>query len=632
VARPNGDNELRAAWKNNGAIESPHSQAAALPQSVRIEPERPGWIRKGIVVSLSEILTPIETGPDRPADIPVAAWKHPIGGRVLDAGRAVQGVTPVLIDDGPDQGLPLGGLGSGSIGRTHRGDFARWHLEIGKHHYQTAYANQFSVYVERDDERLAQVLCTERPADQLQDWQWEYPRGAGSYYALFPRAWFDYTWEALPIRLTQEQLSPVIPGNDRESCLPVGAFEWRVENPGDRPVKIGLMLTWENLLGSALVGGQAPSLLAHNRNSARRDGHLIGVELRRDHPFSGAAWDGSLAIATVEMPGVTVSYRSRFVIDESGAELWRDFADDGRLDNRDDPQLSGDERIGAALAVSFELAPGESKAIPFAVAWDLPVVAFPDGARWHKRYTRFYGDSGGNAWEIATDALRYYRGWRREIKAWQQPILDDPQRPEWYKTALFNELYYLIDGGTLWVDGPLDAPENQRRSGLFAYLECYDYPFYATHDVAFYSSWAILQLWPELERQELLQFAATVEQADLSEFVVEATQQRSARKLKGALPHDLGGPRDSPFLRSNAYTWQNINDWKDLNLKYVLRAYRDYLLLDDPALLDQVWPTIPVALEYIRRFDRDGDGLPDHHGPDQTYDTWSSRAGSSSSR
>ncbi|KAF5395365.1 hypothetical protein PHET_12163, partial [Paragonimus heterotremus] len=24
--------------------------------------------------------------------------------------------------------------------------------------------------------------------------------------------------------------------------------------------------------------------------------------------------------------------------------------------------------------------------------------------------------------------------------------------PDWYKSALFNELYYLTDGGTLWLD------------------------------------------------------------------------------------------------------------------------------------------------------------------------------------
>ena len=35
---------------------------------------------------------------------------------------------------------------------------------------------------------------------------------------------------------------------------------------------------------------------------------------------------------------------------------------------------------------------------------------------------------------------------------WQRPVLSDPRLPDWYKSALYNELYVLVDGGTLWID------------------------------------------------------------------------------------------------------------------------------------------------------------------------------------
>ena len=35
--------------------------------------------------------------------------------------------------------------------------------------------------------------------------------------------------------------------------------------------------------------------------------------------------------------------------------------------------------------------------------------------------------------------------WRDAIERWQAPVLTDPDRPDWYKAALFNELY--PDGG-----------------------------------------------------------------------------------------------------------------------------------------------------------------------------------------
>lgn len=55
--------------------------------------------------------------------------------------------------------------------------------------------------------------------------------------------------------------------------------------------------------------------------------------------------------------------------------------------------------------------------------------------------------------------------------------------PAWYKSALFNELYFLADGGTIWLEVPEDSlPEELAGSmcqlrpilteyGRFGYLE-----------------------------------------------------------------------------------------------------------------------------------------------------------------
>lgn len=43
----------------------------------------------------------------------------------------------------------------------------------------------------------------------------------------------------------------------------------------------------------------------------------------------------------------------------------------------------------------------------------------------------------------------------------------------WYKSALFNELYYISDGGSLWLEMPTnESPKDVRHEyGRFAYLE-----------------------------------------------------------------------------------------------------------------------------------------------------------------
>lgn len=45
--------------------------------------------------------------------------------------------------------------------------------------------------------------------------------------------------------------------------------------------------------------------------------------------------------------------------------------------------------------------------------------------------------------------------------------------PDWYKSAIFNESYYVADGGTVWLDVSDDTTLNEhiRKWGRFGYLE-----------------------------------------------------------------------------------------------------------------------------------------------------------------
>ena len=83
-------------------------------------------------------------------------------------------------------------------------------------------------------------------------------------------------------------------------------------------------------------------------------------------------------------------------------------------------------------------------------------------------------------------------------------------------------------------------------------------------------------------------------------------------------------PEGDPFIAVNEPGWQDTNDWKDLNSKFVLMVYRDYVLTGrtDKAFLRETWPAMKDAIEYLRQFDHGG-GVPENSGyPDQTYDDW----------
>jgi non-lysosomal glucosylceramidase len=575
--------------------------------------------------------------------IPEAAWRRPLGLALENPGHAKAGSGN--IDDGHFQGAPVGGFGSGTFSRTYRGNFERWHVKAGVHKYQNVPANQFAVFVQPEGEKpIAQALSSQRPeGGSLSGWNWNGPAAQGEYASLYPKAWFAYKSKELPVTLTLEQFSPVIPNNYKESSYPVAVYNWYVANPSNKRVTVSVLFSWANMVGWFRDTSNGFYLALNQQNVNRykaeplKQGSMQGIvfdRLRLD-PVS-EDWDGQFAIATAADSGVEVTHYTTYLPDQGGAEVWRPFSTDGRLPNSDLDFASSGMNMAGAIAVKFTLAPGEKRTVPMVVAWDLPIVQFAGGRKWARHYTRFFDRSGTNAWKIARTALENREEWSKQIDAWQKPIIEDNSTPLWYRGMLFNELYELTDGGSFWAH-ELNAPANPnhpaaKEDDSFGFLECYDYPFYGSLDVRFYASAALARLWPEIEKQEMRQFADAIPESDTRKYVWNAQLLRGRklvlfdRKTAGAAPHDLGTPQEDPFVVPNQYNWQSVTGWKDLNSKYVLMVWRDYVYSGskDRAFLEYNYKAIKQAMEYLKQFDTDHDGVIENEGfPDQTYDNWS---------
>lgn len=184
---------------------------------------------------------------------PAAAWKRGIGQPLENPGREKPSISYPHIDDGYWQGAPVGGFGAGTLSRSYRGDFVRWHLKTGIHKYQTVLANQFAVYQKpQGGNPTAQALFTGPQRDAggpLSAWKWNYPVGAGDYYALYPKSWFDYDWEKFPVRLVLEQFSPILPNNYQETGYPLAIYHWHAHNPTNQPVTVTVLFSWSNMVG-----------------------------------------------------------------------------------------------------------------------------------------------------------------------------------------------------------------------------------------------------------------------------------------------------------------------------------------------------------------------------------------------
>ncbi|MGB5961697.1 MAG: GH116 family glycosyl hydrolase [Coleofasciculaceae cyanobacterium] len=580
--------------------------------------------------------------PEPHPKIPECSWQRPLG---LGWDKPYTVRYPSNLDDGPWHGMPLGGFGAGCIGRSSRGDFNLWHLDGGEHTFKSLPACQFSIFEQTENAPAqAYALCTEAPSDgTLSSWQW-YPQlkegnSTGTYHALYPRSWFVYN-HVFQTELTCQQFSPIWAGSYQESSYPVAVFEWTAHNPTDQPITISIMLTWQNMVGWFTNAINNPQVQVRddgspvyeyqprwadstgNFNQWIVDSFRVGCLLNRvrlhDEIQEG---EGQLCFATVTNPSLEVFYHSRWNPAGNGAEVWRTFAADGKLpDNQDETPASPGEQIAAAIAIRFTIRPGKTRKIPFILAWDFPITEFAPNINYYRRYTDFFGRNGSNAWSILRTALKHDDLWLEKIQAWQAPILNREDLPNWFKMALFNELYLLADGGTLW-----SAADDRDPVGQFGVLECLDYRWYESLDVRLYGSFALAMLWPKLDKAVLEAFARAIPKNDETPRIVGYNQASAIRKAAGATPHDLGAPNEHPWENTNYTSYQDCNQWKDLGCDFVLQVYRDFILTgsQDTEFLWECWGAIVETLAYLKRFDLDGDGIPENSGaPDQTFDDW----------
>ncbi|XP_040382710.1 non-lysosomal glucosylceramidase-like [Oryza brachyantha] len=587
------------------------------------------------------------------------------------------------------RGVPLGGIGAGSIGRSYKGYFQHFQIFPRIYEEKPILANQFSAFISRPDGKSYATVLSAPNASVLKgidkagigSWDWKLKEKNCNYHGLFPRSWTVYNGEPDPeIKITCRQISPFIPHNYKESSFPVAVFTFTLHNSGSTPADITLLFTWANSVGgkSELTGNHT------NSRMTSRDG-VHGVLLH--HRTADGHPPVTFAIASQETDGVRVTGCPRFTMgpskpnsgDVTAKDMWDEIKKNGFFGASEAAAASRPgSSIGAAVAAATTVAAGGTRVVSFALSWACPEVKFPAGRTYHRRYTKFHGtDCDAAAERLAHDALLEHMKWESQIEEWQRPILQDKSLPEWYPITLFNELYYLNAGGTIWTDGQppkntslssatepfnIDTSTNgvngvgerssavdgivrtvaaaaerasstaamgtallregEENVGQVLYLEGMEYNLWNTYDVHFYASFALLALFPELELNLQRDFIRAVLLHDprLRHTLIDGVT--APRKVVGAVPHDMG--LNDPWVELNAYMLHDPARWKDLNPKFVLQVYRDVLATADAAFAQAAWPAVYLAMAYMDQFDRDRDAMVENDGrPDQTYDIWS---------
>ena len=485
-------------------------------------------------------------------------------------------------------GLPLGGFGCGALQvfpDGTRGLFTglnNWEEPLQQIHWfrdgtaaDFRHANPFGLFVSWKDQRVAKLL-QQTPVAGCPTIQ------AIELAADFPIARLTFPDPDIPIHVTLTHSSPFIPGNAKDSGLPVVVSVFQLTNPLEIPVTASVLACCVNVVGSWNVS-------RYNRID-RRAG-LIGLSCHRRRNHLRDARGGDMVLATAIGSGPSdqdVTYLASWMYatqpfrgnhEDRHLEAWRFFAADGRLPNdtaSHEAMGELDEPMGA-LAARLTLAPGSTREVTFIYSWFMPNHLYGH------RYQQWFR----SAWDVTSYVHARRTTLMNQTHAWHRTIRQSGL-PEWLADGLINTMS-VYTAASWWT-----------RDGRFAiYENPIKWPLMDSLDVRYYGTLPLAAWFPKLEASTMLQFA-------------------KAQRPDGRIPHDLGKAQlDCPSDGTTAGL-----PWKDLATKFALMAYRDVLWSQDRQLLRRLYPHVKRAMRWEFTTDRNGDGLPDNEGLDSTYDLW----------
>ncbi|MBU7004770.1 MAG: hypothetical protein HXS50_04335, partial [Theionarchaea archaeon] len=503
-------------------------------------------------------------------------------------------------------GVPLGGIGTGKIELCPDGAFH--HFTINNNDVfpiDGMKGTYLALNARTGDSSVTKVLQTNseifQPEVMLN-------REEIRYRGLYPRCIVDYAIDNLPLKVKLTAFSPVIPRNLAASSLPVAYFIIEVENTSEGKVEGSICFSWEDINGcwgskvswDNFVPPTDPSF-SDDRGWVRQASvtpFARGVTFhhRESHPDVADFSYGDYTLL-VDSPFESFVRQYAPSSGEAVGELLEELAQEGRLKTRMENEPGQHATI---VGSTFSLWKGDRARIVFAFSWFTPDrwgfgagdiasrVATPydfAGTKIGHWYSNFYTSS----LDVLRQNLDLMDDYLGEVEGWQDIILES-SLPSWFKEMLINQNYLLSTNMTLSKDG------------RFTILESPNCPCLGTIDQRFYGSPTTLLFCPELDHRELKMYA------DTSDKMFE-----KLGKYRGQIYHDFGNNRID-YLNNYGY------NWIDLNPKFVLLAWRNYLYTGNLDDLKDIYYKVKETMEREKELDRDGDDLPEGYGNCNTFE------------
>ena len=552
-------------------------------------------------------------------------------------------------------GIPLGGIGTGSVEIRPDGLFHEWQIfnmgawsphSPGGIRTEEVVCPEDLVFVLRvaaaDDVQIRYLALRESLHD-LYSAGWARAVQSIRFEGMFPLTRLYYLDESLPVQVVAEVFSPFIPLDSRASGTPGFYIRFLIQNLAAKPVEVSVVGVMRNMAGIGQQNRQTRNLLQQIEEAVAV--HLTAAALQPEHPSTG---DMTFAVRGGEVSYITGAFRdeyrslmfweNRFGL--KPVSILRRFREEGKL-----PNLAPEEPPTLPEEVQpSQISPSEREAL---VQKMLQHPLVDDIYRILQRVDPHLVESPAFLEEIARH-LQELR--RRQIEwgyaalcsshciapeceaetlftiSWFFPNHISPtganighQYARWFRSSLEVMEYLMKNETTLSertlgfadaiTDSTLPAEAADAISGqLSTMTKCtwwtWDGHFgvweglgccgFHTTDITYQGSFPIIALFPDLQKVQM-EHGAKFQRED------------------GRVHH---------FFTPDFSAVDNGFDRVDMNPQFVMLAARDYLWTGDKGYLERLYPHIVRAMHNTLLLDSDGDSLPDTDTRRNTYDVW----------
>ena len=516
--------------------------------------------------------------------------------------------------------LPLGGIGTGTISLGGRGDLRDWEI-VNRPAKGFKPRNTFFALYTQDASGNVVSRAIEGEID-ARDFEGAFGSNVPnhgipkfrkcSFEAAYPFGQVVLSDKTVPLDVTLQAYNPLIPADADRSGIPVAVLRFVLTNKTEGAVKATVCGNIENFIGSDGTNGKP--VKNENRYISEKTGKTAhqGVLMRSAGINLCAEQWGTIALSTTAKTGVT--YRTAWADLSWGDALldyWDDLNGDGKLDNRESPNLDNPQ---ASLAVSVTVPARGTREITFLITWH-----FPNRQTWlPKPGSSLDACVDGNCSTDPNWAGNYYTS--QYLDAWDVAVRVAPQLDRLETDTLsFVRAFCESSLPEVVKEAALFNLSTLRSQTTFRAQDGHLYGWEGCGDKTGCCHGSCTHVWNYEQATAFLFGDLSMSMRDV-EFS-DATRDNGLMIFRAPLP--FGSQSD----------W--VGAAADGQMGCIMKLYRDWQLSGDDAALARLWPKARKALEFCwipGGWDADQDGVMEgcqhntmdveYYGPNPQMGSW----------